>query len=64
VLENLAMVKLELLGASDWFEMVALFLFWAVLYIGLLSLGVYTAMWIIRATWWHRERPNLAGPRH
>jgi hypothetical protein len=50
-LENLAMVKLVFLRASDWFEMVALFLFWAVLYIGFLSLGLYVAMWIRRGAW-------------
>jgi hypothetical protein len=63
-LENLAMVTLALLGASDWLEGAALMLIWAVLYVWILFLGLYVALWSIRAARRRRERPDLARPRH
>jgi hypothetical protein len=58
------MVPTVPVGGSDYFRVVALFLYWAVLFVGLLSLGLYVVLWIIHAAQRHRERPDLVGPRH
>lgn len=56
------MVPTVPVGGSDYFQVVVLFLYWAVLLVGLLSLGLYVALWIIHAASRHRERPDHRGP--
>lgn len=49
---------------SEYFQMVALFLYWAVLLVGLLSLSLYVILWIMHAASRHYQRPDLVRPRH
>ena len=41
------MVPTVPVNGSDWFHTAMLFLFWVVLYVGLLLLGLYVVLWII-----------------
>jgi hypothetical protein len=61
--EDLVVVPTVPVTGSDWFHMAVLFLFWVVVHVGPLSLGLYAALWIIRSAWWYRERVVLVGPR-
>jgi hypothetical protein len=64
LLEDLIMVPTVPVGGTDYFQVAALFLYWAVLFVGLLSFGLYVVLWIIHAASRHRERPDLVRPRH